>query len=165
MHAWILATVACPLALATTGCGSASMTSQSHVAPPASSSQASTQASEIALRAISPQALLDTFDMRLDANPSTPRITEDAATKVATAMFGPNPIIDAVYANCVEAVGDSHEHTTPCWFFAFDPQRDSIMPSGPVQNTNRTPVPTRYEIVLVDAQSGKLMSGMEQGGP
>jgi hypothetical protein len=55
----------------------------------------------ITLKAFTTQALLDQFAIRLDPTVDPPKITQRAAQTIATKMFGSNPIIDAVYADCI----------------------------------------------------------------
>lgn len=135
------------------GCGARGAT-----APLPSNSVASVRAESsaqadpaITLKAFTTQALLDRFAMRLDP-PTTdpPKMTQRAAEAIATTMFGSNRIIDAVYADCVQDAGGPNERSAPCWFFTFDPESDTIVRSGPIQNRNHEPVPACYEFALVD---------------
>jgi hypothetical protein len=108
----------------------------------------------ITLKAFTTQALLDQFAIRLDPTVDPPKITQRAAEAIATKMFGSNPITDAVYADCVQEAGDPTERSAPCWFVTFDPESDTIVPSGPIQNRNHEPVAVCYEFALVDPASG-----------
>jgi hypothetical protein len=139
------------------GCGAQGATGRSPANPVASVRTESGSRADpgITLKAFTAQALLDRFAIRLDPSVDPPRITQRAAEAIATAMFGSNPIVDAVYADCVQEAGDPTERRAPCWFVTFDPESDTIAPSGPIQKRDREPVAVFYEFALVDPTSGE----------
>lgn len=102
-------------------------------------------------------------------SPSIPpdqAVSPAAADAVAERLF-PNPVLETVLAQC--KMMDSQPVTSePCWAVSVQPpagnEYDLWGPSATYDNSHPTPPPT-FQLVLVDAESGALITGVQAGTP